>query len=80
MAQVRALGRAGIGQARSTRTSSVRVGVRINIDVLNAQQVYRTCAIFQGATTILNGLRLKAASGTLGEVDVEEVNRLLGAN
>src|SRR6267378_1167589 len=30
--------------------------------------------------TILNGLKLKAAAGTLGEADVEEVNRLLGTN
>src|SRR5438876_368659 len=59
------------------------VGVRINIYVLNAQQqVYSTLRDLSRARydTILNGLRLKSASGTLGEADVEEVNRLLGTN
>ena len=57
--------------------------MRINIDVLNAQQqVYSTMRDLSRARydTILNGLRLKAAAGTLGEADVEEVNRLLGTN
>ncbi|TMG74684.1 MAG: TolC family outer membrane protein [Betaproteobacteria bacterium] len=76
MAQVRAL-EAALVSSRSA------VGVRINIDVLNAQQqVYSTMRDLSRARydTILNGLRLKAAAGTLGEADVEEVNRLLGTN
>jgi outer membrane protein len=56
------------------------VGVRINIDVLNAQQqVFETQRDLARARydTIINGLRLKAAAGTLNEADVVEVNRLL---
>ena len=56
------------------------VGVRINIDVLNAQQqLYSTERDLALAryNTILNNLRLKAASGTLREEDLEEVNRAL---
>ena len=58
------------------------VGVRINIDVLNAQQqLYSTERDLALAryNTILNNLRLKAAAGTLREEDLEEVNRALGA-
>jgi hypothetical protein len=57
------------------------VGVRINIDVLNAQQqVFQTKRDLARARydTIINGLKLKAAAGALSEADVEEVNRLLG--
>jgi outer membrane protein len=85
MAQVKAL-EAALVSSRSALDSNklgYEVGVRINIDVLNAQQqVYSTLRDLSRARydTILNGLRLKSASGTLGEVDVEEVNRLLGAN
>jgi outer membrane protein len=85
MAQVRAL-EAALVSSRSALDSNklgYEVGVRINIDVLNAQQqVYSTLRDLSRARydTILSGLRLKAASGTLGEADVEEVNRLLGAN
>ncbi|HTF15429.1 MAG TPA: TolC family outer membrane protein [Burkholderiales bacterium] len=85
MAQVRAL-EAALVSSRSALDSNklgYEVGVRINIDVLNAQQqVYSTLRDLSRARydTILNGLRLKSASGTLGEVDVEEVNRLLGTN
>jgi len=47
-----------------------------------SKQVFSTLRDLSRARydTILNGLRLKAASGTLGEADVEEVNRLLGTN
>ena len=85
MAQVKAL-EAALVSSRSALDSNklgYEVGVRINIDVLNAQQqVFSTLRDLSRARydTILNGLRLKAASGTLGEADVEEVNRLLGAN
>jgi outer membrane protein len=56
------------------------VGVRINIDVLNAQQqVFQTRRDLLAAryTTINNSLRLKAAAGALREEDLEEVNRAL---
>jgi outer membrane protein len=85
MAQVRALA-AALVSSRSALDSNklgYEVGVRINIDVLNAQQqVYSTLRDLSRARydTVLNGLKLKAATGTLGEADVEEVNRLLGAN
>jgi len=85
MAQVRAL-EAALVSSRSALDSNklgYEVGVRINIDVLNAQQqVYSTLRDLSRARydTILNGLKLKAAAGALGEADVEEVNRLLGTN
>ena len=56
------------------------VGVRINIDVLNAQQqLYSTRRDLAVAryNTITNQLRLKAAAGSLREEDIEEVNRVL---
>jgi outer membrane protein len=56
------------------------VGVRINIDVLNAQQqlfsTRRDLAVAR-YNAILNQLRLKAASGSLREEDLEDVNRAL---
>ena len=56
------------------------VGVRINIDVLNAQQqlfsTRRDLAVSR-YNTITNQLRLKAAAGSLREEDLEEVNRAL---
>ena len=56
------------------------VGVRINIDVLNAQQqLYSTRRDLAVAryNTITNQLRLKAAAGSLREEDLVEVNRAL---
>jgi outer membrane protein len=56
------------------------VGVRINIDVLNAQQqVFSTRRDLALAryNAIVNQLKLKAAAGTLREEDLEEVNRAL---
>jgi outer membrane protein len=85
MAQVRAL-EAALVSSRSALDSNklgYEVGVRINIDVLNAQQqVYSTLRDLSRARydTLLSGLRLKSASGILGEADIEEVNRLLGTN
>lgn len=57
-----------------------QVGVRINIDVLNAQQqLYSTQRDLARARydALLNGLRLKATAGALGEADVAQVNALL---
>jgi len=56
------------------------VGVRINIDVLNAQQqlfsTRRDLAVAR-YNTITNLLKLKAAAGSLRDEDLEEVNRAL---
>jgi outer membrane protein len=85
MAQVKAL-EAALVSSRSALDSNklgYEVGVRINIDVLNAQQqVFSTLRDLSRARydTILNSLRLKSAAGTLTDGDVEEINRLLGAN
>lgn len=57
-----------------------QVGVRINIDVLNAQQqLYSTQRDLARARydALLNGLRLKSTAGGLGEDDVAQVNSLL---
>jgi outer membrane protein len=56
------------------------VGVRVNIDVLNAEnQVYVTRRDLAKATldTLLAQLRLKAAVGALGDDDVTQINTLL---
>lgn len=56
------------------------VGVRINIDVLNAQQqLYETQRSLSRARydTLMNSLRLKASSGILNDSDIVAINRLL---
>jgi outer membrane protein len=83
IAQVKALEQALVSSETALQSNRVgyEVGVRINIDVLNAQQqVFQTKRDLARARydTIINGLRLKAAAGSLSEADVEEVNRLLG--
>ena len=60
----------------------LEVGVRTNLDVLNQQQqVFQTR--FNLAQSyynfVINDLRLKQAVGTLTDVDVEQINRDLGA-
>jgi outer membrane protein len=57
-----------------------QVGVRINIDVLNAaQQLFSTQRDLARARydVLLNGLRLKNSAGDLTEADVERINGLL---
>jgi len=57
-----------------------RVGVRVNLDVLNAQtQLYSTQADLARARydVLVGGLRLRQASGQLAAGDVEAVNRML---
>jgi outer membrane protein len=83
IAQVKALEQALRSSEVSLQSNRVgyEVGVRINIDVLNAQQqVFQTQRDLARARydTILNSLRLKSAAGSLTEGDVEAVNRLLG--
>ncbi|HEX9182186.1 MAG TPA: TolC family outer membrane protein [Burkholderiales bacterium] len=82
VAQVRALEQASVSSrsALDSNRLGYEVGVRINIDVLNAQQqVFQTERDLLAAryNTIANTLRLKAAGGGLREEDVEEVNRVL---
>jgi len=58
------------------------IGVRINLDVLNAQQqLYATLRDLAQAryNTVMAGLRLKATSGILSETDLESINQLLRA-
>lgn len=82
MAQVKALEQALNSSEVSLQSNRVgyEVGVRINIDVLNAQQqVFSTRRDLSRSRydTIVNGLKLKAAAGTLTEADLEQVNLLL---
>jgi outer membrane protein len=82
MAQVKALEAAEVSSQSALESNKLgyQVGVRINIDVLNAQrQLYSTRTDLSRARydTILNGLRLKAASGSLREADLAAVNNLL---
>ena len=56
------------------------VGVRINIDVLNAQQqLFSTQRDLSKSRydTLVNSLRLKGAVGALSEADIDEINGLL---
>ena len=85
MAQVGALEQALISSQSALDSNKLgyEVGVRINIDVLNAQQqLFSTKRDLSKARydTLLAGLKLKAAAGTLTEEDLEAVNRLLGSN
>src|SRR3954463_14586632 len=82
IAQVGALEQAKVSSQSALDSNKLgyEVGVRINIDVLNAQQqlfsTERDLAVAR-YNTITNQLRLKAAVGSLTEQDVEEVNRAL---
>ena len=85
MAQVRALQQALVSSQSALDSNKLgyEVGVRINIDVLNAQQqVFSTMRDLSKARydTLMNGLKLKAAAGTLTEEDLETANRLLGTD
>ena len=82
IAQVGALEQALVSSqsALDSNRLGYEVGVRINIDVLNAQQqLFQTRRDLAVAryNTITNSLRLKAAAGSLREEDIEEVNRAL---
>ena len=82
LAQVRAYEAALISSQSSLDSNKLgyQVGVRINIDVLNAQQqLYQTAQSLAKARydTIVSGFRLKAAAGSLGEDDLGAVNALL---
>jgi outer membrane protein len=80
--QVTALEQAKVSSQSALDSNKLgyEVGIRINIDVLNAQQqLYSTERDLALAryNTILNNLRLKASAGTLREEDLEEINRAL---
>jgi outer membrane protein len=82
LAQVRALEAAEISSQSALDSNKLgyQVGVRINIDVLNAQrQLFSTQTDLARAryNTIMNGLRLKASAGSLREADLIPVNALL---
>jgi outer membrane protein len=83
-------GQAQVGALEAAESSSklaleatqlgYKVGVRVNLDVLNAQtQLYSTQRDLAKARydVLLGGLKLRQASGQLGEADVQAVNRLL---
>jgi outer membrane protein len=58
------------------------LGIRINSDVLNAQQqLYSTMRDLDKARydTLFEGLKLKAAAGALSAADLTAINRLLDA-
>ena len=83
IAQVAALEQALISSTSALDSNKLgyEVGVRINIDVLNAQQqVFSTRRDLALAryNTLINHLRLKAAAAALREEDLEVVNRALG--
>ena len=82
IAQVSALEAALVSSQSALDSNKLgyEVGVRINIDVLNAQQqLFSTRRDLATAryNTITNYLKLKAAAGSLKEEDLDEVNKAL---
>jgi len=82
LAQVKALEAAEISSQSALDSNKLgyQVGVRVNIDILNAQQqLFSTRRDLAKARydTIVNGLKLKSAAGTLKDEDVMQVNGLL---
>ncbi|REE91936.1 TolC family outer membrane protein [Cupriavidus plantarum] len=82
LAQVKALEAAERSALSAVESNQLgyEVGVRINIDVLNAEaQLFQTRRDLSKARydTIMNGLRLKASTGVLSEDDVVQINTLL---
>lgn len=68
--------------ALEANRTGYEIGVRINIDVLNAeQQLYVTQRALARARydTLMHGLHLKAAAGILQEADLAAINALLTA-
>ena len=82
LAQVKALKAAQVSSQSALESNKLgyEVGVRINIDVLNAEnQLYQTRRDLAKATfdTVMAQLRLKAAVGSLDEADLQQINALL---
>ena len=82
LAQVAALRQAVVSSTSSFESNKLgyEVGVRINIDVLNAQNQVAAAerdlarALYD---TLIAQLQLKSAAGTLGDEDVRAINELL---
>ena len=72
------------GAAQKSADSNIlgyQLGMRINIDVLNAQNAYAQAQYNLAQAqynTILGNVNLKAAIGQLGDDDVQYINALLG--
>ena len=82
MAQIKAYEQALVSSQSALDSNKLgyEVGVRINIDVLNAQQqLFATRRDLAKARydTLLAQLRLKSAAGALSEEDVQAINALL---
>lgn len=82
LARIRALeaGEASSRAAVQANRTGYELGVRINLDVLNAQQqLYTTLRDLARARydTVMAGLRLRAASGILSEADLQAIDMLL---
>lgn len=82
LAQIRAYEAALTSSQSSVDSNKLgyQVGVRINIDVLNAQsQLYETRQKLAKARieTLLSQLKLKSAAGSLGEDDLRAINGML---
>jgi outer membrane protein len=82
LSQVKALEAAEVSSNSALESNKLgyEVGVRINIDVLNAQQqLYSTRRDLAKARydTLINSLKLKAATGSLTESDIAQINSLL---
>jgi len=84
LARIRALeaGETSSRAAVEANRTGYEIGVRINLDVLNAQQqLYVTLRDLARAryNTLMAGLRLRAITGILSESDLQDINRLLQA-
>jgi outer membrane protein len=82
LAQVKALEAAEASTALALEATQLgyKVGVRVNLDVLNAQtQLFQTRRDLAKSRydVIVGGLRLRQASGQLKPDDVQSVNALL---
>lgn len=82
LAQIEALNTSisAAGNALKGTRAGYRAGLRINLDVLNAQQLlYAAQKDLAKARyeTLLQGVKLKATSGSLTDVDVQNLNQLL---
>ena len=82
MAQVAALEAAEASSKLALEATQLgyKVGMRVNLDVLNAQtQLYQTQRDLAKARydTIMAGLKLRQASGQLAQADLDAINRML---
>lgn len=82
LSQIEALTSAVTSSLDSVNANKIgyRIGTRVNIDVLNAEQQLFAAQrdLFKARyDTLLQGLRLKAAAGTLTDDDVVAINTLL---